>query len=117
MCQLFVKLDILVEIGSFRHAPVTEKLCFNKTTFRWCSLDRVVYIKAMRMLLKRLQLEVDGEQNETVDVCIEGLGDKSNMMANVIKYCVSTQPVSMHIPLCRLLAGKNLFKINFENKR
>ena len=67
-----------------------------------------MYIKAMRMLLKRLQLEVDGEQNETIDVCIEGApgGGKSNMMANVIKYCVSTQPVSMHIPLCRLLAGK-----------
>ena len=79
-----------------------------KIAFRWCSLDRVVYIKAMRMLLKRLQLEVDGEQNETIDVCIEGApgGGKSNMMANVIKYCVSTQPVSMHIPLCRLLAGK-----------
>ena len=72
----------------------------NNIILSWCSLDRVVFIKAVRYLLKRLQIEIDAEPCETTEVSIDGVHK-----AEVIKYNVSSQPVSMHVPLCRLLAG------------
>lgn len=79
---------------------------------KWCGTDRNMLIKAYRATLKKLfenpcpDLNAPGEVRE--------LADHS---ATCITYDVSTQPVSIHLPLSRFLAGLHVqlekFGLNF----
>ena len=72
----------------------------------WCSKDKVIFFKSYRLLLKKLR-EERGE-NETTEVSLE---EKS---AIVNTFSVASGPVSMHLPLSRLLAGLTLLLDSFE---
>ena len=69
---------------------------------KWCSTDKIVYIKAIRMLFKKLF----EDQNSTgQEECTQNIGEKAT---TCIEYQVSSKPVALHHPLTRLLAGKLL---------
>ena len=82
-------------------APVIQLL------LNWCSRDKVIFIKAYRMLLKKLQEELgtEGFNLHTVELCGQSRG--------CVDYSVATQPVSLHQPLVRLLAAMSLYLDNF----
>lgn len=63
----------------------------------WCGSDRVVLIKAFRLVLKKLE-----EQPSKASTNFREVADHS---ASCIHYDVSTEPVSIHLPLSRFLAG------------
>ena len=66
---------------------------------KWCSTDKIVYIKAIRMLFKKLF----EDQNSTgQEECSQNIGEKAT---TCIEYQVSSKPVALHHPLTRLLAG------------
>ncbi|XP_071444389.1 E3 ubiquitin-protein ligase UBR2 isoform X2 [Hetaerina americana] len=80
----------------------------------WCSTDRVVLIKAYRATLKKLQESQNVGGNQMGDGDTKGgvmvgeaveVGEHS---AACIKYDVASKPVSVHLPLSRLLAGLHL---------
>lgn len=68
----------------------------------WCSSDYVLFVKAYRMLLKKLHLEVESEEMAYVSQSV------NQTTVDCVEYNVSVQTVSMHLPLTRLLAGLNL---------
>ncbi|XP_046403527.1 E3 ubiquitin-protein ligase UBR2 isoform X2 [Ischnura elegans] len=80
----------------------------------WCSTDRVVLIKAYRATLKKLQesQNVGGSQTGEGDnkgvVMVGEAVEVGEHSAACIKYDVSSKPVSVHLPLSRLLAGLHL---------
>ncbi|XP_011494451.1 PREDICTED: LOW QUALITY PROTEIN: E3 ubiquitin-protein ligase UBR2 [Ceratosolen solmsi marchali] len=63
----------------------------------WCGSDRIVLIKALRLVLKKLE-----EQPSKASTNFREVADYS---ASCIHYDVSTEPVSIHLPLSRFLAG------------
>ncbi|OXU27651.1 hypothetical protein TSAR_014521 [Trichomalopsis sarcophagae] len=63
----------------------------------WCGSDRIVLIKAFRLVLKKLE-----EQPGKAPTNFREVADHS---ASCIHYDVSTEPVSIHLPLSRFLAG------------
>ncbi|KZC07599.1 E3 ubiquitin-protein ligase UBR2 [Dufourea novaeangliae] len=65
----------------------------------WCGSDRIVLIKSIRMVLKKLYEEPGHEFGPTQ---VRELADHS---ATCIQYDVSSEPVSIHLPLSRFLAG------------
>ena len=75
---------------------------------KWCSTDRVVYIKAIRMLFKKLfeDQKVTGQEFISQEV--------GSTKSTCIDYQVSSKPVALHQPLSRLLAGLCLHMDNFE---
>lgn len=75
---------------------------------KWCSSDKVVFIKAFRATLNKLN-ECKLEGAESREVCT--LGDHS---ASCIPFDVATQPVSIHLPLSRFLAGLYLHLEKFN---
>lgn len=81
---------------------------------KWCGSDRVVLIKSYRATLKTL-CESPSVNPSTVGEVRE-LADHS---ASCLQYDVSTQPVSIHLPLSRFLAGLHLhlekFGLNFDS--
>lgn len=66
----------------------------------WCSSDKVILIKVYRMVLSALN-ETKFIVSET-KAEIKELADHS---VNCLMYDVSSKPVSIHLPLTRLLAG------------
>ncbi|XP_066999318.2 E3 ubiquitin-protein ligase UBR2 isoform X2 [Anabrus simplex] len=81
----------------------------------WCGTDRVVLIKAFRATLKKLYDNPSFDPNQMGEV--RELADHS---AVCLQYDVSTQPVSIHLPLSRFLAGLHLhlekFGLNFYSQ-
>ena len=72
---------------------------------KWCSTDKIVYIKAIRMLFKKLF----EDQNSTgQEECSQNIGEKAT---TCIEYQVSSKPVALHHPLTRLLAGMYIFQL------
>jgi len=76
----------------------------------WCYSDKVIFLKAYRMLLKKLKEETKSEDFKTQKLELEG---KS---AECVVFNVATSPVSLHLPLCRLLAGMSLHLDKFGLK-
>ncbi|XP_076276967.1 ubr1 ubiquitin ligase [Lasioglossum baleicum] len=70
---------------------------------QWCGSDRVVLIKAFRLVLRRLSKQAGLEYRPTQ---VRELVDHS---ATCILYDVSSEPVSIHLPLSRFLAGLFLY--------
>ena len=68
----------------------------------WCSSDSVVLIKAYRMLLVQL-----GEES-TEDMKRRYIRELLDHSVSCIEYDVSSAPVSIHLPLSRLIAGLTL---------
>lgn len=78
-------------------APVISLIC------GWAGTDRVVFIKTIRMVLKKLfevQQSADPEARVSHEIC--------GQTATCVDYQVSSSPVSFHLPLTRLLAGLSL---------
>ena len=63
----------------------------------WCGSDRVVLIKAFRLVLKKLEDQPGRAPMSFREV--------ANHSASCIQYDVSSEPVSIHLPLSRFLAG------------
>ena len=82
-------------------APVIQLL------LNWCARDKVIFIKAYRMVLKRLQEELIAENFTHHTVSLQ---EKS---FECVDYSVASQPVSLHQPLVRLLAAMSLYLDNF----
>ena len=76
----------------------------------WCSSDKVTFLTAYRMLLKKLKEETKSDNFKTQKLELEG---KS---ADCVVFNVATSPVSLHLPLCRLLAGMSLHLDKFGLK-
>lgn len=75
----------------------------------WCSTDKVILIKVYRMVLSALN-----ETKFIVSDVIPEVKELAEHSANCLMYDVSSKPVSIHLPLTRLLAGlyTNLQKFN-----
>lgn len=80
----------------------------------WCSSDKVILIKVYRMVLSAV--------NETKFIVSESkteLKELADHSANCLMYDVSQKPVSIHLPLTRLLAGLYIhlqkFNLTFDN--
>lgn len=80
----------------------------------WCSTDKVILVKVYRMVLTALNESKFIISNASVEV--KELADHS---ANCLIYDVSTQPISIHLPLTRFLAGLYVhfekFNLTFDN--
>lgn len=89
-------------------APVITQM------LKWCGTDRVVLIKAYRATLKKLIVNAGFDPNQIGEV--RELADHS---ASCIQFDVSSQPVSIHLPLSRFLAGLHLhlekFGLHFDS--
>jgi len=81
---------------------------------KWCGSDKVVLIKAYRATLKKLYENPSFNPSSVGEV--RELADHS---ASCLQYDVSTQPVSIHLPLSRFLAGLHLhlekYGLNFDS--
>lgn len=80
----------------------------------WCSTDKVILIKVYRMVLSALnetKFIISETQTE-----VKELADHS---ASCLMYDVASKPVSIHLPLTRLLAGLYIhlqkFNLTFDN--
>ncbi|XP_076675682.1 ubr1 ubiquitin ligase [Andrena cerasifolii] len=69
----------------------------------WCGSDRIVLIKAFRLVLRKLYEQPGHEIGPTQ---VRELADHS---ATCLQYDVSSEPVSIHLPLSRFLAGLFLY--------
>ncbi|XP_034933670.1 E3 ubiquitin-protein ligase UBR2 [Chelonus insularis] len=80
----------------------------------WCGSDKIVLVKAFRAVLKKL-----GEQSGN-DSTPRVLREIEHHSASCIQYDVSSEPVSIHLPLSRFLAGLFLYlekyNLNFESE-
>lgn len=65
----------------------------------WCSSDRVVLIKSFTSLLKKLCEQQGNEQPPSQ------VRELANHSATCLQYDVASEPVSIHLPLSRFLAG------------
>ncbi|XP_011862906.1 PREDICTED: E3 ubiquitin-protein ligase UBR2 [Vollenhovia emeryi] len=65
----------------------------------WCSSDRVVLIKSFIALLKKLHEQQGNEQQPSQ------VRELANHSATCLQYDVASEPVSVHLPLSRFLAG------------
>ncbi|XP_060531062.1 E3 ubiquitin-protein ligase UBR2 [Cylas formicarius] len=81
----------------------------------WCGTDRVILIKAYRLVLKALEENPCYEPNEAGEV--RELADHGTAC---LHYDVSSKPVSIHLPLTRLLAALHLrlekFGLHFDGQ-
>lgn len=81
---------------------------------KWCGTDKVVLIKAYRATLRKLYEFPTFDPTQVGEV--RELADHS---ASCLQYDVSSQPVSIHLPLSRFLAGLHLhlekFGLNFDS--
>lgn len=66
---------------------------------QWCGSDQIVLIKAFRLVLRRLY-EQPGHEIGPPQV-----GELADHSATCLQYDVSSEPVSIHLPLSRFLAG------------
>ncbi|RZF37437.1 hypothetical protein LSTR_LSTR013673 [Laodelphax striatellus] len=81
---------------------------------KWCGSDKVVLVKAYRATLRKLYENPSFDPTQPCEV--RELADHS---ASCLRYDVSTQPVSIHLPLSRFLAGLHLhlerFGLEFDS--
>lgn len=79
----------------------------------WCGSDRVVLIKTFRHVMKLLSEQANVANTTTLQ------RDLANHKANCLHYDVVSEPVSVHIPLTRFLAGLYLhlekYNLNFQS--
>ncbi|XP_063240177.1 E3 ubiquitin-protein ligase UBR2 [Bacillus rossius redtenbacheri] len=78
----------------------------------WCGTDRVVLIKAYRATLKKLH------ENPGIDMSLGvEVRELADHTVSCLQYDVATQPISIHLPLSRFLAGLHVhlekFGLNF----
>ncbi|XP_014224487.1 E3 ubiquitin-protein ligase UBR2 [Trichogramma pretiosum] len=66
-------------------------------TIEWCSTDKLVMIKTLRLLLKKIK--------DMSHVAVITAKRVAHREATCIMYDVASEPVSIHLPLSRLLAG------------
>ncbi|KAL1506747.1 hypothetical protein ABEB36_006051 [Hypothenemus hampei] len=89
--------------------------CCISEIIQWCSTDKVVLVKAYRLLLKNLEENPCYDPNEAGEV--RELVDHSTAC---LHYDVSSKPVSIHLPLTRLLAALHLhlekFNLHFDSQ-
>ena len=69
----------------------------------WCGSDKMVLMKAFRLVLKKLY-EQPGN-----DITRYQVRELANYSTSCIQYDVSSEPVSIHLPLSRFLAGLFLY--------
>ncbi|RLU23362.1 hypothetical protein DMN91_003566 [Ooceraea biroi] len=74
----------------------------------WCSANRVVLIKTFQLLLRKLHDQLGKEPTPTQ---VRELADHS---ATCLQYDVSSEPVSIHLPLSRFLAGLFLYLEQYD---
>jgi E3 ubiquitin-protein ligase UBR2 len=93
----------------------TKLAAVSALILQWCGTDRIVFIKAVRMLFKKLF-----EDQKNGDSAVGGVGPQriavgpiAGHTAACVEYQVSSKPVSMHQPLTRLLAGLSLHMEKF----
>lgn len=72
----------------------------------WCGSDKTVLIKAFRLVLKKLYEQPDNGRSQ-----VRELADHST---SCIQYDVSSEPVSIHLPLSRFLAGLFLYLEQYD---
>ncbi|XP_039295359.1 E3 ubiquitin-protein ligase UBR2 [Nilaparvata lugens] len=81
---------------------------------KWCGSDKVVLVKAYRATLRKLYENPSFDPTQPCEV--RELADHS---ASCLQYDVSSQPVSIHLPLSRFLAGLHLhlerFGLEFDS--
>lgn len=65
----------------------------------WCGSDRLVLLKAFTLVLRKLHEQLGNTPAPSV-VC-----ELANHSATCLQYDVATEPVSIHLPLSRFLAG------------
>lgn len=75
---------------------------------QWCGSDRTVLIKAFRLVLRKLY-DLPGN-----DLGPGQVRELANHSASCLQYDVSTEPVSIHLPLSRFLAGLFLFLEKYD---
>ncbi|XP_050308066.1 E3 ubiquitin-protein ligase UBR2 isoform X2 [Anthonomus grandis grandis] len=79
----------------------------------WCATDKVVLVKSYRLLLRSLEENPCYDPNETE---VRELADHS---CTCLHYDVASKPVSIHLPLTRLLAALHLhlekYDLNFDS--
>ena len=76
----------------------------------WCYSDKVTFLTAYRMLLKKLSEETKSDNFKTQKLELEG------KFADCVVFNVATSPVSLRLPLCRLFAGMSLHLDKFGLK-
>jgi E3 ubiquitin-protein ligase UBR2 len=87
------------ELAFHLHSKVSSVVAL---AHEWCGCDKVVLIKAFRATLKKLA------EPSVMSNCMVGVPAKytvANHMTKCIDYDITKQPVSIHIPLTRLLAA------------
>lgn len=67
---------------------------------QWCLTDRLVFIKAIRMIFKKIHAENAAAELQFVE---RTLGNGKTVAC--IDHAIAAKPVSIHAPLTRLLAG------------
>ncbi|XP_041351534.1 E3 ubiquitin-protein ligase UBR2-like isoform X2 [Gigantopelta aegis] len=75
---------------------------------RWCSMDKVVLIEAYKETLEALYHSYETSKKEKGKCEVAGHTTKS------MKYDVSNQPISIHLPLTRFLAALHLHLEKFD---
>ena len=74
----------------------------------WCGSDKMVLIKAFRLVLKKLY-EQPGNDTKRCQV-----RELANYSTSCIQYDVSSEPVSIHLPLSRFLAGLFIYLEQYD---
>lgn len=69
----------------------------------WCGSDKIVLIKAFRATLKKLS------EQPRIESAITQVRELADHSATCLQYDVSSEPVSIHLPLSRFLAGLFLY--------
>ncbi|CAG9856266.1 unnamed protein product [Phyllotreta striolata] len=79
----------------------------------WCSTDKIVLVKAYRSVLQKLEENPCYDPSEALKV-----RELANHSASCLHYDVASKPVSIHLPLTRLLAALHLhlekFNLHFD---
>ncbi|XP_074111177.1 ubr1 ubiquitin ligase [Cotesia typhae] len=78
-------------------------------TLDWCGSDRTVLIKIFRQVLKKL---AERSENETSPPRI--IRELAEHSASCIQYDVSSESVSIHLPISRFLAGLFLYLEKYD---
>lgn len=80
----------------------------------WCSTDKVILVKVYRMVLAALN-----ENKFIVGQATSEVKELADHSATCLVYDVATNPVSIHLPLTRFLAGLYIhfekFSLTFDN--
>ena len=93
----------------------TKLAAVSALILQWCGTDRIVFIKAVRMLFKKLFEDQKNGDSAVGGVGLQriAVGPIAGHTAACVEYQVSSKPVSMHQPLTRLLAGLSLHMEKF----